>query len=75
MVCYTATYKGSQICTELNGVFDLGLDKKYYLPKELNKLMIPYNNFTVEKSSLDFIPMTLSSEYELPYILFLEVLF
>lgn len=34
---YTATYKGSQVCTSLNGVFDLGLDKKYYLPKELNK--------------------------------------
>lgn len=34
---YTATYKGSQVCTTLNGVFDLGLDKKYYLPKELNK--------------------------------------
>ena len=34
---YTATYKGSQVCTALNGVFDLGLDKKYYLPKALNK--------------------------------------
>ena len=34
---YTATYKGSQVCTALNGVFGLGLDKKYYLPKELNK--------------------------------------
>ena len=34
---YTATYYGSQICTALNGVFDLGLDKKYYLAKELNK--------------------------------------
>lgn len=34
---YTATYTGSQVCTSLNGVFDLGLDKKYYLPKELNK--------------------------------------
>ena len=34
---YTATYKGSQVCTSLNGVFNLGLDKKYYLPKELNK--------------------------------------
>jgi len=34
---YTATYKGSQICTALNGLFSLGLDKKYYLPKELNK--------------------------------------
>jgi transposase len=34
---YTAAYKASQVCTALNGVFDLGLDKKYYLPKELNK--------------------------------------
>lgn len=34
---YTATYKGSNVCTALNGVFDLELDKKYYLPKELNK--------------------------------------
>lgn len=34
---YTATYTGSQVCTSLNGIFDLGLDKKYYLPKELNK--------------------------------------
>lgn len=34
---YTATYTGSKICTSLNGVFNLGLDKKYYLPKEINK--------------------------------------
>jgi len=34
---YTASYTGSQVCTSLNGVFNLGLDKKYYLPKELNK--------------------------------------
>ena len=34
---YTATYNGSQVCTSLNGVFNLGLDKKYYHPKELNK--------------------------------------
>lgn len=34
---YTATYTGSQLCTSLNGIFDLGLDKKYYLAKELNK--------------------------------------
>jgi transposase len=34
---YSATYKGSQVCTALNGLFNLGLDKKYYLPKELNK--------------------------------------
>lgn len=34
---YLSTYNGSQICTALNAVFDLGLDKKYYQPKELNK--------------------------------------
>jgi len=34
---YTATYKGSQVCTALNGLYGLGLDKKYYQPKELNK--------------------------------------
>jgi hypothetical protein len=36
-VLYAATYKASQVCTSLNGVFQLGLDKKYYQPKELNK--------------------------------------
>ena len=34
---YTAAYTGSEVCTALNGLFDLGLDKKYYQPKELNK--------------------------------------
>ena len=34
---YQATFKGSQVCTSLNGIFDLGLDKKYYQPKSLNK--------------------------------------
>jgi transposase len=34
---YSATYTSSKVCTALNGVFGLGLDKKYYLPKELNK--------------------------------------
>lgn len=41
---YTATYNGSQICTSLNGVFDLGLDKKYYLSKELNKKIKKISN-------------------------------
>jgi hypothetical protein len=36
-VFYTAAYKSSQVCTALNGVFGLGLDKKNYQPKELNK--------------------------------------
>jgi len=34
---YSAAYTSSKVCTALNGVFGLGLDKKYYLPKELNK--------------------------------------
>ena len=34
---YTAAYRGSQVCTALNGLYGLGLDKKYYQPKELNK--------------------------------------
>jgi transposase len=34
---YLATYGGSQVCTALNSVFNMGLDKKHYLPKELNK--------------------------------------
>lgn len=36
-ICYMSTYDNSQICIALNAIFDLGLDKKYYLPKELNK--------------------------------------
>ena len=34
---YTAAYKASGVCTSFNGLFNLGLDKKYYQPKELNK--------------------------------------
>lgn len=34
---YLSTYNGSRTCTALNAVFQLGLDKKYYQPKELNK--------------------------------------
>jgi transposase len=34
---YTAAYRGSQVCTALNGLYGLGLDKKNYQPKELNK--------------------------------------
>lgn len=37
--CFMSTYSSSQVCTALNAVFDLGLDKKYYQPKELNKKM------------------------------------
>jgi transposase len=34
---YTAAYTSSQVCTAFNGLFDLGLDRKYHLPKDLNK--------------------------------------
>lgn len=36
-MCYKANYTSSQICTSLNAVFGLELDKKYYQPKELNR--------------------------------------
>ena len=36
---YYATYKGSQVLTALNAVFDLELNKKYYRPKDLNKII------------------------------------
>lgn len=36
-ICYSSVYSGSQVCTALNAAFDLGLNKKYYQPKELNK--------------------------------------
>jgi len=34
---YASTYKASRVCSSLNGLFDLGLDKKYYQPKQLDK--------------------------------------
>jgi len=34
---YAAAFTASEVCSSLNGLFDLGLDKKYYQPKELNK--------------------------------------
>ena len=36
-MCYMSTYTGSEVCTALNAVTGLELDKKYYRPKELNK--------------------------------------
>jgi transposase len=36
-MCYMSTYTSSQVCTALNAITGLGLDKKYYQPKELNK--------------------------------------
>ncbi len=35
-MCYMSTYTNSEVCTALNAITELGLDKKYYLPKELN---------------------------------------
>jgi hypothetical protein len=34
---YAATYDCGEVCTALNAVFGLGLDRKYYEPKALNK--------------------------------------
>jgi transposase len=34
---YMATYTSSDVCTALNSIYGMELDKKYYLPKELNK--------------------------------------
>lgn len=36
-MCYMSTYTSSEVCTALNAIMELGLDKKYYQPKELNK--------------------------------------
>lgn len=35
-ICYQAAYTRSNICNALNHIFNLGLDKKYYLSKYLN---------------------------------------
>jgi hypothetical protein len=39
-MCYMSAYTSSEICTSLNAVTGLGLDKKYYQPKELNKKIL-----------------------------------
>ena len=36
-MCYMSTYTSSDACTAMNAITGLGLDKKYYQPKELNK--------------------------------------
>ena len=36
-IYYASAYTSSRVCTALNGLFDLGLDKKNYQPKDLNK--------------------------------------
>jgi len=38
-MCYMSTYTGSAVCTALNFLFNLGLDKKFYQPKELNRII------------------------------------
>lgn len=38
-MCYMSAYTCSQACTALGAAFDLRLDKKYYQPKELNKII------------------------------------
>lgn len=43
-MCFKSTYTCSQVCTALNAAFDLGLDKKYYQPKELNKKLKKFWN-------------------------------
>lgn len=37
VIGYLAAYQGSEISSTLNKIFGLDLNKKYYLPKELNK--------------------------------------
>jgi transposase len=34
---YIATYDGSQVCTAIGDLFSLGLDRRYYQPKDLNR--------------------------------------
>jgi len=38
VIGYAASYDGSEICSVLNKLFQMGLDKKYYLPKDLNRM-------------------------------------
>ena len=37
-IYYQSIYTGSSVCTALNELYDLGLDKKYYQPKFLNRI-------------------------------------
>lgn len=36
-ICYMSIYDGSKISSALNEILDIGLDRKYYQPKDLNK--------------------------------------
>ena len=38
-IFYQATYSGGQVLSALNDLQDLGLDKRYYQPKELRKVL------------------------------------
>lgn len=42
-MCYTSAYGASEICAALNSVTGLGMDKKYYRPKELNRKLRQLN--------------------------------
>lgn len=50
-----STYNNSQVLMALNAIMNLGLDKKYYQIKDLNKkiknfnLDVPYNIFCKEE--------------------------
>jgi pyruvate/2-oxoglutarate/acetoin dehydrogenase E1 component len=48
-ICYAAQYTGSKTLSALEGVFILGLDKQYYLPRDLNK--------KCRKKFIDTVPM------------------
>ena len=37
VIGYLAAYHGSEICSSLSKIFGMDLNKKYYLPKDLNK--------------------------------------
>ena len=43
-MCYMSTYDNSKVCATLNAVWDLGLGKKHYQPKELNKKSKKFRN-------------------------------
>ena len=49
-LCYLSTYTSSKVCTALNTIMDLGLDKKYYQPKELNKKIKKISTCAVDAS-------------------------
>lgn len=43
-MCYMSTYNNSQVCMALNEAFGLGLDKKYYQPKNSIKKSKKFQN-------------------------------